>query len=825
MKRRFELEKSTNNDAILTKLAVTNGDGNFDFGTSKSKEKRDGKGYYQLGDINISLRTIFNPWDTYRTAFDEDLTDCPLDVSREWQTATDGTETIFTIKLTNPTKEEYEVGGLGVPLVFNQILTDNTLDESHQNCVFSDPYIGNDAGYVQVTRLSGDEPTLLVTPGKNAHFEAYRPLNDDKTPRRVTFEGFYEWTIFSFAYAESDWFDQKHWNKPTSLILKPGDSQEFSLRFTVIDSQADVPQELHRLGMPVVDSVPGYTIHGTETAHLTVDSKSPVSSIKVSPANALDLYKAGDGSYKLAGTGDYYGYADVLIQYQDGTRQTINYFVLDAANTAVKKLADFHVKNQWLEDDDKYGRKHAFMTYDRDAKQKVLSERRTFISGVSDEVGAGPNLLMAAKNLLMPDKHQVHLLEEYVDDVLWGKLQNKEDYSIRASLYYTDENSPYSWASWDKSRSEETWRAYNYPHQATIYWIMYRLARNYDGLVTNHDWQWYLEHAYQTVMAMHKFATKDKFMYLEQFGLMVGSAHLWILKDLEYEGWNEKAESYEEYMRLRYTIWASLKYPYGSEMPWDSTGQEEIYVWCDYFGDMGKAKQTVDAVKAYTPSIPNWGYNGAARRYFDSAVYGKREEMGRLFGHYGSPLNAIPLLMSYKEHHSDDLYLLKVGYAASTSALTTINPDGFGSMGYLANPDVMDFEPYTGDYGQSFYGYMHEAGQFVHFDPQAGWLSFGGEVEVDGSTIVVTPTDAFHRRLFIHGENGDLEIKSETAPIKNVLYDLDEGKVIINFAEPGVTPKHLRVQVSTNLHPVQDGSLIRGAYEFDAFTRQLTFKL
>lgn len=65
--------------------------------------------------------------------------------------------------------------------------------------------------------------------------------------------------------------------------------------------------------------------------------------------------------------------------------------------------------------------------------------------------------------------------------------------------------------------------------------MMYRLARNYDGLVTNHDWQWYLDHAYHTVMAMHKFATKDKFMYLEQFGLMVGSVHLWILKDLEYE--------------------------------------------------------------------------------------------------------------------------------------------------------------------------------------------------------------------------------------------------------------------------------------------------
>ncbi len=120
MKRKFELEKSTANDAILNKLAVTNSDGSFDFGMSKSKVKRQGKGYYQLGDITISLRTIFNPWDTYRTAFDEELKDCPLDVSREWKTSEDGTETTFTIKLNNPTKEEYEVGGLGVAMILTK---------------------------------------------------------------------------------------------------------------------------------------------------------------------------------------------------------------------------------------------------------------------------------------------------------------------------------------------------------------------------------------------------------------------------------------------------------------------------------------------------------------------------------------------------------------------------------------------------------------------------------------------------------------------------------------------------------------------------------
>ena len=39
-------------------------------------------------------------------------------------------------------------------------------------------------------------------------------------------------------------------------------------------------------------------------------------------------------------------------------------------------------------------------------------------------------------------------------------------------------------------------RAYNYPHVAAAYWVLYRMARNHQGLVTHHNWDWYLEHVY-----------------------------------------------------------------------------------------------------------------------------------------------------------------------------------------------------------------------------------------------------------------------------------------------------------------------------------------
>jgi hypothetical protein len=43
-------------------------------------------------------------------------------------------------------------------------MTGKTLEQAHARCSFSDPSIARDAGYVQVTRLNGHGPALLVIP-------------------------------------------------------------------------------------------------------------------------------------------------------------------------------------------------------------------------------------------------------------------------------------------------------------------------------------------------------------------------------------------------------------------------------------------------------------------------------------------------------------------------------------------------------------------------------------------------------------------------------------------------------------------------------------
>src|SRR3546814_1315086 len=117
-----------------------------------------------------------------------------------------------------------------MPMVFDNILIDRSLEQAHTQASFVDPYIGRDAGYLQVTRLNGHGPALLVLPrGKDSPLEAYSPLKNpreaepgsiftDKSPRGQTSEGFYDWTVHSAALAEREWRSEEHTSELQSLM-------------------------------------------------------------------------------------------------------------------------------------------------------------------------------------------------------------------------------------------------------------------------------------------------------------------------------------------------------------------------------------------------------------------------------------------------------------------------------------------------------------------------------------------------------------------------------------------------------------------------------
>ena len=810
-------------------------DRDFDFLPRRLESSRAGDGHVHLGDLHVRLRTPGGAWRDFSSSHTRvpvrvlpasgaqlaraDIhltmgTGFPLEVERSW--STDGGAVVLRFQLSNPTTGPLEIGVLGVPMVFDNILTDRSLDQAHSQASFSDPCICNDAGYLQVTRLNGAGPALLVLPEAHTPLEAYVPILEphddadifsDRTRRGQTFEGFHDWTIASRGFADREWQGAgEPWNAPTSITLAPGETRGIGLRFTLSSTIRDIEHVLVAQRRPVAIGIPGYVVATDLDATLFLNSPVAVNTVAIEPAGALDIERIGivNGWTRYRVRGVKWGRARVSIRYTDGTTQTVSYFVTKPAVQVAADLGAFTTHRQFFDDsDDPFARAPSILGFDRETQRIVTQDSRVWIAGMSDEGGAGSWIAAIAKQLDNPVAEEVARLERVVNETVLGKLQVADGAhrgGVRKSLfyyeparfpnYYSHEMDWTTWTSWKREAAGNLDRSYDYPHVAIGYWVLYRLARHHQGLVRVHDWRWYLDHAALTATAMVREAP-----YYSQFGQMEGEVFLEILADLQREGLTGQARALEQLMKRRADHWRSLRYPFGSEMPWDSTGQPEVYAWLRHFGDEVRAAATREVILGYDPAIASWGYNGNARRYWDFLYGGKLKRIERQIHHYGSALNAVPLFDAYRANPRD-LHLLRVAYGGLLGGITNIDESGFGSAAFHSWPDQMRFDALTGDYGIGFFGHAYATASYLLRDPTFGWLGFGGAVTETPQRIRIEPRDSGRSRVFI--APAGLWITLAAGKIESVDYFPDSGRIEMQLAprDAHTATAHVRVETT-----------------------------
>src|SRR5256884_4729975 len=291
----------------LASLQPKGADG-FDFTPADRLERRAANGYHHLGDLTLRLRTgNTGPWQKYDTADARkavqslspsghrmaiaDLAatlpaDIPVQIWRSWIVVEGGLILRFDIK--NKTGEPVQIGALGIPMIFNNIITGRILKVLHERCSFFDPYIGQDAGYLQVTRLSGLGPALVVAPEGQTPFEAYQLLNEPTRPNQ-TFEGAFAWMGHSQAYAEDEWKNVQQWNPPTSVTVSPGAIKTYAVKFLVADQIRTIEKTLIANHRPVAVGVPGYVLPMDLDARLFVNYPQKVRDVAVEPQGAITI--------------------------------------------------------------------------------------------------------------------------------------------------------------------------------------------------------------------------------------------------------------------------------------------------------------------------------------------------------------------------------------------------------------------------------------------------------------------------------------------------------------------------------------------------------
>ncbi|KAH0424935.1 hypothetical protein CcaCcLH18_11255 [Colletotrichum camelliae] len=743
-------------------------------------------GCYHWGDINLRYRaTSSDTWNETSSAtarqpvieagtgalLSSDLSPTmilgPLTVIREWIDVSGDLGLRFTI--TNSGDEDVEIGALGFAAAVNNIFTKRNVSDVNEKCSFMEPYIGQDAGHLRVLPLNGVGPALVITSLYKTPLEAYRWLwEDNKGETRIgsnMWEGFFEWTIHSKAWAENEWKDVEPWNTPTNAVLKPGEWKRYGVRFTAVNEGGQhIDAAIASTETPNAISLPGYIIPRGSHATLHLQTGLGVTSTSTSPPDALQVIDQGSNTYTIQPSPSSWGRVRLNIIYDNNTTQTIHYYITKPAAEAISDLGNFLTTEHWFVDEsDPFGRSPSIMGYDGEAGAIIEQDKRTAPAGLSDEGGAGAYVAAAVKQTFQPNAAEIAKLEEFVDKVLFNTIQD-ENYAVKRGLFYYDTELDYNYTITSGQKKDYVYeinRAYNYVWPAATYWALYRAGRAYPDLLKRHDWEWYLNQAYKTVMRGMEpdIGFKDK-------GLMGENIFGKILLDLQRENKSLEGQNLTDVMRARLDVWLTEAYP--------------------FFGETALATRVKNSVLGYMTTVPHWGYNGNARRYWDFVVAGKTQVVERQIHHYGSGLNALVMLSAFRDDPTDT-YLLRVGYGGTSGALSSIREDGFASCAMHAWPEHLSWDGFSGDYGPNFVGMALGSGTYLVDDVDYGMVAYGGILNVDGDLVIVQIRDPLRRKIFI-GPLG-VEIEIDAGVVEQFTYDLKCHSVSLKVGQLGDGPQ------------------------------------
>jgi hypothetical protein len=122
-------------------------------------------------------------------------------------------------------------------------------------------------------------------------------------------------------------------------------------------------------------------------------------------------------------------------------------------------------------------------------------------------------------------------------------------------------------------------------------------------------------------------------------------------------------------------------------------------------------------------------------------------------------------------------------------------------------------------------------GTYLVYDPELGWLSFGGNLKTAGKTISVEPKDSLRQRFFVAPLA--LWMTLDSGRVERVSYDTESGQVEVRLeaADPFTSKALLHVEQTAKMTgvgaiaPLRNLNLERGAYVVPLEKTSVTLRL
>ena len=609
----------------------------------------------------------------------------------------------------------------------------------HEERVFQHLFIGGRSSYALLQRPLGDWPALLFVPTGDTFLEAaYQMDKRVGSQFSVVFEGPYYLCCYANGAMRSE-----GWNALTeatrtcpcgnhSLMLAPGQRHTFNFRFSAIESFQMMADVRTAQGQVTIEAKPGMVAPLGQPIQFSLRAKGPVQLI---PNANLKLEKAGQKGdrllYRL--TADQTGQKEIVIKHPSGTSHLFFLFT-EQPEQLLKRRAAFISQFQLYDNPaDPWNRHHLFMPYDDSLSTLFLDSLETWQVSGTDELCLPTAMFLAEKNIIYPDLQEVEVLERFVEDGLFGKLQSRATYLTIRSMRWVPEEDIYPSDKVYGGKGSESWarrtdRCFQYALISDIYCAMYRLGKM--GLTSIRDAKTYLEMMYRTALNWFNDEVGDN----KWNGGPSGSTIVDMLEVLKTEN-EDWFHVLDERVHKAAALNAEASYPYGSELYVDQTSHDQLHAMLTHYGYAEKVREVLTITKALRNGHqPAWYQFGNDKR-------------GNVCCWYGSPMNSRVL---YEKYDLDgDVDALRLGYGGLSSFLSTVRRDGAAHGWFLCWPDRFGFDTRSLDTDMGLYNYVRHARGYVVEDEDFGIIGYGCLPARTEHGLEIDVLDGVGRQLFI----------------------------------------------------------------------------
>lgn len=655
---------------------------------------------------------------------------------------------IWEVEIRNKGKISVEIGELGFPLALNTFYdgfgwNDEQLKKLWNSRLYVHKFIGGAASYVYAQRMTSEPPGLLIFPGDDRGWEFYSSVPSSlATPHQ--WEGIPVVYAYSRATIEREGWNS-WWNEHTSLILEPGDSRKFELRFVPADRDRvdGVMAIMSACGRPSIRLLPGAVAPIDVGIAIEVTGTVPTRWY-VSREAEIQTDADDNGGFCFVRPKEP-GRLRVSFEDKSGRLSHIHLMFTEPIENLIRKRASYIVEHQRIVNPESTLH-HAFVLTNCVTDEKITADDEyTGASGI--ECALADTLYLAEKNTIFPERSEIRALDAFIKDFLLDDLQNPGDMSVGSVLGDSGAVGSYSG------------RPLTYPSVFSLYHAMYRIANTYGE--TAHKPDVYLRRSAATARAMFEFGWRH---YVRTVGIL-GYARIYdILEDLKREGLQDLAENLEPFITAKAEELVKLQYPYAGESVLDTGGFEEVFEAALELSDDEHLERTMRCAFAARSLAPSWWWYGSDKRSWDGAdstpLQALHDRGEACLAHTTIP-NA---LMFFEALDRDYLALpdvyMRLAFGGMLGPWALVRNDGAASMTYC--PDLSSkhfgYNAFTGASGLGYFHYLRGVGAYVLPSGELGTYTFGCHFENEQGVYRVKPWDGVGRRVVLRQIGAEFEL-------------------------------------------------------------------